>query len=158
MNFNFDKFKEKLDNSEYIILIILTKDKKRFGAFYKNKEENNYNQNENPTYNNYNNNYNYNYAYNYQANNQYQTLATKIAFNSASSEKEYFVFSFDSFKIFYSNHSCGNNIVIPSFTINLEEEILKGYENPIGNVFELAGIKKFNIIRAELYSIQYGYL
>ena len=84
-------------------------------------------------------------------------MATKIAFNSASSEKEYFVFSFDSSKIFYSNHNCGNNI-IPSFNINLEEEILKGYENPIGDAYELAGISKFNIIRVELYSIQFGYL
>ena len=199
MNFNFDKFKEQLDNSKYSILIILTQDKKRFGAFYRNKEKkNDINQNnqinqgilnpyENPQINNINNNifgYNeYNNNNNFINNEKYSPLGNlfqnrrnnlfdnimnqgnqinqmngpKIAFNSSSSEKEYFVFSFDSSKIFYSNHNCGNNI-IPSFNINLEEEILKGYENPIGNAYELAGISKFNIIRVELYSIQFGYL
>ena len=42
LKFNYEKFDKKLQSSEYSILIILTQDNRRFGAFFKsNVKENN---------------------------------------------------------------------------------------------------------------------
>ena len=210
MYFDFDKFKKLFNESDYSVLIILTKGKKRFGAFYNNKKQinegppqggnnpfgsqqgpppggNPYGSQQGPPpggnpygsqqgnnlINNqqdiimgnkiYNNNLQFNHFQGIQINNQMNLMQNqnmntpKIVFNSSSSEKEYFVFSLDSSQIFYSNNNlCQNKI--PGFSINFEEEILKGYETIIGNDFNLAGTQKFNIIKLELYSIQFGYL
>ena len=92
-----------------------------------------------------------------QGNQTTQMNNARIVFNSSKSDEEYFVFSLDSSQLFYSNNYLYHNM-IPSFYINLEEDILKGYENLFLNDFKLAGTQKFNIIKLELYSIQFGYL
>ena len=79
-------------------------------------------------------------------------------FNSFSREKDHFVFSLDSSEIFYSYNNLEGNI-IPSFSIELNEGILFGKENPSNSMgYKLNGTPKFNIMEIELYSIKYEFL
>lgn len=95
---------------------------------------------------------------NYQINNNNNPNLIKIIFNSSSSEKDYYVFSFDSSQIFYSNNNIRNNI-IPSFSIELNNRILKVKENPLNLMgYKLSGAPESNILTIELYSVQFGYL
>ena len=174
-------------NSEYSIIIISTQDNdRRFGAFFKRNFEKDKNVN-NTGINNLNNqqmnvfnkgmimgnyppgNYppgnvqNQNKIFgmgnqNYQINNNNNPNLIKIIFNSSSSEKDYYVFSFDSSQIFYSNNNIRNNI-IPSFSIELNNRILKVKENPFNFMeYKLSGAPESNILTIELYSVQFGYL
>ena len=95
---------------------------------------------------------------NYQINNNNDPNLIKIIFNSSSSEKDYYVFSFDSSQIFYSKKNIRNNI-IPSFSIELNNRILKVKENPLNLMgYKLSGASESNILTIELYSVQFGYL
>ena len=94
---------------------------------------------------------------NYQINNNNNPNLIKIIFNSSSSEKDYYVFSFDSSQIFYSNNIRNN--IIPSFSIELNNRILKVKENPLKMMgYNLSGAPESNILTIELYSVQFGYL
>ena len=180
LKFEYEKFYEMFQNSEYSILIILTQDNKRFGSFFKRNVKND--NNDNIEINNLNNQqypnnmgiYNLNKkqrikmnkSHNYfgqgnpfvQNNNINNPNDTNIIFNSYLSEKDYYVFSLDSSEIFYSNNNLGNNI-IPSFSIELSGRILIVKENPLNSIgFMLNGTQKSNFMEIELYSIQYGAL
>ena len=175
LKFEYEKFDEKFKNSEYSILIILTQDERRFGAFFNRKAKKNNNiinmgnmglnnninnpaMNRNfPNMNNMNpfmgmnNNINNN-------NNNNNISNAKVIFNSSLSEKDYYVFSFDSSEIFYSCNNLGNNI-IPSFSIELSGRILIVKENALNSIgYKLNGAQQSNIMEIELYSIQYGSL
>ena len=182
LNFEQEKFNKQFNNSLYSILVILTQDRERFGAFLKNECENNFNNN------NYNNGpYN---LINNQMNNQIQPnnlmnlfdyddqmdnpwgkpiIVNKnkmshqiIVFNSSSNGKMHFVFSLDNSQIYYSYNNFSQNL-IPSFIIHLDNRALQGYEIPIKNAlnineYKLVKTPNFNIMEFELYSINLGYL
>ena len=194
LKFNDKIFDEMFQNSEYSILIILTQDKRRFGAFFKrnDKKGNNINNNvmgiknlKGPQMNmppgnlymqmnNQGNNINIigmrinnlngpqinmpPGKLSMKMNNINNFNVTKVIFNSSLSAKNYYVFSFDSGEIFYSNNNLGNNI-IPSFSIELSGRILIVKENPLKSIgYMLNGTQQSNIMEIELYSIQYGSL
>ena len=174
-------------NSEYSILIILTQDKRRFGAFFNRKAKKNNNiinmgnmglnnnlnnpaNNMNfanmnnmgqnfPNMNNMSGNFgNMNNMGPFMGMNNNNINITKVIFNSSLSEKDYYVFSFDSSEIFYSSNNLGNNI-IPSFFIELSGRILIVKENALKSIgYKLNGTQQSNIMEIELYSIQYGSL
>jgi len=133
LNFEWEKFNKKCNNSIYSILIILTQDGERFGAFLNNKVEN-INKKTNPP---------------------------KIVFDSFLNEKVYFVFSLDNSQIYYSHNIFGQN-AIPRFSIYLENRSLQGCEKPYKNSlnineYKLVKIPNFNIMELELYSIHLSY-
>ena len=161
LKFNDKIFDEMFQNSEYSILIILTQDKRRFGAFFKrNDKKGNIINNNVMGINNLNGPQMNMPPDNLcmQMNNINNFNVTKVIFNSSLSEKNYYVFSFDSDEIFYSNNNLGNNI-IPSFSIELSGRILIVKENPLKRIgYMLNGTQQSNIMEIELYSIQYGSL
>ena len=175
LKFEYEKFNEIFKNSKYSILIILTQDKRRFGAFFKRnfKKDNNTNNiriNHPFHLHMVNNPHQYeivNYGMTqavcgYSSNTPLNTINNptfqKIIFNSFDSEEDYYVFSLDSSEIFYSNNNLSVNI-IPSFSIGLNEGILIGKENYLNSIgYKLNGTPKFNIMEIELYSIQYKIL
>ena len=133
LNFELEKFNKKCNNSIYSILIILTQDGERFGAFLNNKVEN-INKKTNPP---------------------------KIVFDSFLNEKVYFVFSLDNSQIYYSHNIFGQN-AIPRFSIYLKNRSLQGCEKPYKNSlnineYKLVKIPNFNIMELELYSIHLSY-
>ena len=194
LKFNDKIFDEMFQNSEYSILIILTQDKRRFGAFFKRNDKKGNNINNNVMginnlngqqmnmppgnlymqMNNQGNNINNNGMginnlngpqmnmspgnLSMKMNNINNFNVTKVIFNSSLSAKNYYVFSFDSGEIFYSNNNLGNNI-IPSFSIELSGRILIVKENPLTSIgYKLNGTQQSNIMEIELYTIQYGSL
>ena len=163
-----DKFNEKYDEIlDYAIIIIKTKDEKKFGIFCNKKNDafNNQNLNLIINLNNQNrimpNNYpnemmgfqNYNMN-NMNLNNDYIDI-----FNSNSISNKYFVFSLDDFSVYYSNESTS----FPNISIKLSKQFqtLCGNENynmnnPFNSNtsnFKLSGGNQFNIRKYELYSI-----
>ena len=166
-----DKFNEKYDEIlDYAIIIIKTKDEKKFGIFCNKKNDAFNNQNLNLIINlnnqnrinrimpiNYPNemmgfqNYNMN---NMNLNNDYIDI-----FNSNSISNKYFVFSLDDFSVYYSNESTS----FPNISIKLSKQFqtLCGNENynmnnPFNSNtsnFKLSGGNQFNIRKYELYSI-----
>ena len=133
LNFELEKFNKKCNNSIYSILIILTQDGERFGAFLNNKVEN-INKKTNPP---------------------------KIVFDSVLNKKVCFVFSLDNSQIYYSHNIFGQN-AIPRFSIYLENRSLQGCEKPYKNSlnineYKLVKIPNFNIMELELYSIHLSY-
>ena len=163
-----DKFNEKYDEIlDYAIIIIKTKDEKKFGIFCNKKNDafNNQNLNLIINLNNQNrimpNNYpnemmgfqNYNMN-NMNLNNDYIDI-----FNSNSISNKHFVFSLDDFSVYYSNESTS----FPNISIKLSKQFqtLCGNENYNMNNpqnfntsnFKLSGGNQFNIRKYELYSI-----
>ena len=163
-----DKFNEKYDEIlDYAIIIIKTKDEKKFGIFCNKKNDafNNQNLNLDINLNNQNrimqNNYlggmmgfqNYNMN-NMNLNNDYIDI-----FNSNSISNKYFVFSLDDFSVYYSNESTS----FPNISIKLSKQFqtLCGNENynmiipqnSNTSNFKLSGGNQFNIRKYELYSI-----
>ena len=168
-----DKFNEKYDEIlDYAIIIIKTKDEKKFGIFCNKKNDafnnqnlnliiNLNNQNENIFKRNNPNIYpnemmgfqNYNMN-NMNLNNDYIDI-----FNSNSISNKYFVFSLDDFSVYYSNESTS----FPNISIKLSKQFqtLCGNENYNMNIpqnintsnFKLSGGNQFNIRKYELYSI-----
>ena len=161
LKFNDKIFDEMFQNSEYSILIILTQDKRRFGAFFKRNDKKGNNINNNVMGINNLNGPQMNMPPGnlcMQMNNINNFNVTKVIFNSSLSAKNYYVFSFDSGEIFYSNNNLGNNI-IPSFSIELSGRILIVKEKPLKSIgYMLNGTQQSNIMEIELYSIQYGSL
>ena len=161
LKFNDKIFDEMFQNSEYSILIILTQDKRRFGAFFKRNDKKGNNINNNVMGINNLNGPQMNMPPDnlcMQMNNINNFNVTKVIFNSSLSAKNYYVFSFDSGEIFYSNNNLGNNI-IPSFSIELSGRILIVKENPLTSIgYKLNGTQQSNIMEIELYTIQYGSL
>ena len=163
-----DIFNEIYDKIlDYAIIIIKTKDEKKFGIFCNKKNDafNNQNLNLIINLNNQNrimpNNYpnemmgfqNYNMN-NMNLNNDYIDI-----FNSNSISNKYFVFSLDDFSVYYSNESTS----FPNISIKLSKQFqtLCGNENYNMNIpqnintsnFKLSGGNQFNIRKYELYSI-----
>ena len=163
-----DIFNEIYDKIlDYAIIIIKTKDEKKFGIFCNKKNDafNNQNLNLIINLNNQNrimpNNYpnklmgiqNYNMN-NMSLNNYYIDI-----FNSNSISNKHFVFSLDDFSVYYSNESTS----FPNISIKLSKQFqtLCGNENYNMNIpqnintsnFKLSGGNQFNIRKYELYSI-----
>ena len=148
--YNYYEFSNIFKDYKFLVIVILTKDKKRFGAFFENFSNGN------------NNNNNYNNQMNmgaYQANNQNYSINTPNAniFISTSILNDYFVFSLDELKIFYGNNQNGN---IPQFSILYDEnrQSLFGQESQINNLYKLSGKQQFNIRDFELYNVEIGKL
>ena len=213
-------FSEIFDILDYSILVILTKDNKKFGAFInnKNKQENinvqnnnNFNndgnnnmialndnnlminQNNNNLMINQNNNINYrinqnnniNYRMSQKKRNiqkfkQVNMLDTFDTFNtinsnnfihffdSKSSLGEFFIFSLDKMKIYYSNEQNEGNIRFPNFNFKYDSnrQSLFGNEyytnnytenNTIysSNVYKLSERNEFNIEYCELFEVSF---
>ena len=163
-----DIFNEMYDKIlDYAIIIIKTKDEKKFGIFCNKKNDafNNQNLNLIINLNNQNRimpniypnkmmgiqNYNMNIM---NLNNDYIDI-----FNSNSISNKYFVFSLDDFSVYYSNESTS----FPNISIKLSKQFqtLCGNENynmnnPFNSNtsnFKLSGGNQFNIRKYELYSI-----
>ena len=156
-----DKFNEKYDEIlDYAIIIIKTKDEKKFGIFCNKKNDafNNQNLNLDINLNNQNKNMEDNYLdYNFDnmnLNNDYIDI-----FNSNSISNKHFVFSLDDFSVYYSNESTS----FPNISIKLSKQFqtLCGNENynminpqnSNTSNFKLSGGNQFNIRKYELYSI-----
>ena len=156
-----DKFNEKYNEIlDYAIIIIKTKDEKKFGIFCNKKNDafNNQNLNLDINLNNQNKNMEDNYLdYNFDnmnLNNDYIDI-----FNSNSISNKYFVFSLDDFSVYYSNECTS----FPNISIKLSKQFqtLCGNENYNMNIpqnintsnFKLSGGNQFNIRKYELYSI-----
>ena len=156
-----DIFNEIYDKIlDYAIIIIKTKDEKKFGIFCNKKNDAFNNQNLNLDIN-LNNQYenmeddylDYNMD-NMNLNNDYIDI-----FNSNSISNKYFVFSLDDFSVYYSNESTS----FPNISIKLSKQFqtLCGNENYNMNIpqnintsnFKLSGGNQFNIRKYELYSI-----
>ena len=195
-------FSEIFDILDYSILVILTKDNKKFGAFInnKNKQENindqnnnNYminqnnnnlkiNQNNNNLMINQNNNNfminkNINFGMNifniknpiYKSNTNNINSNNFIPFfDSKSSLGEYFIFSLDKMKIYYSNEQNEGNIRFPNFNFKYDSnrQSLFGNEyytnnytenNTIysSNVYKLSERNEFNIEYCELFEVSF---
>ena len=161
-----DIFNEIYDKIlDYAIIIIKTKDEKKFGIFCNKKNDAFNNQNLNPFINLYNQimednhlnekmrfqNY---YMDNINLNNDYIDI-----FNSNSISNKHFVFSLDDLSVYYSNESTS----FPNISIKLSKQFqtLCGNENYNMNNphnintsnFKLSGGNQFNIRKYELYSI-----
>ena len=163
-----DKFNEKYNEIlDYAIIIIKTKDEKKFGIFCNKKNDAFNNQNLNLDINLNNQNENNPNIYpnemmgfqNYNMNNMNLNNDYIDIFNSNSIGNKYFVFSLDDFSIYYSNESTS----FPNISIKLSKQFqtLCGNENynmnnpPNINTsnFKLSGGNQFNIRKYELYSI-----
>ncbi len=214
-------FSEIFDILDYSILVILTKDNKKFGAFINNKKKqenindqnnNNYminqnnnnlkinqnnnnfmvnqnnnnlviNQNNNPFRVNQNNNnliinknnkfgmipINKNIQkYNFNVINAVNSNNFIHFFDSKSSLGEYFIFSLDKMKIYYSNEQNEGNIRFPNFNFKYDSnrQSLFGNEyytnnytenNTINssNVYKLSERNEFNIEDCELFEVSF---
>lgn len=163
-----DKFNEKYDEIlDYAIIIIKTKDEKKFGIFCNKKNDafNNQNLNLDINLNNQNENMEDNYLdekmrfLNYYMDNMNLNNDYIDIFNSNSISNKYFVFSLDDFSVYYSNESTS----FPNISIKLSKQFqtLCGNENYNMNNpqnintsnFKLSGGNQFNIRKYELYSI-----
>ena len=156
-----------INNIKYFIVFIYTTDKKRFGAFLNNKNQNdmnNNNMNNHMNNNMINNNMgfqNFNRGlYNYAPMMNNQNLQqNNINIFSSQYLNHYFVFSLDALKIYYSNNE-GSNI-IPQFSILFDNnrEVLYGkegnynYTQFLGN--QLSGKSEFNIKYFEIYEVKF---
>ena len=183
---NYQEFSYLFNNFKYLVIVILTKDKKRFGAFFENN--NNNNNQMNTINNNYpvanqninripqirprvfnlanlNNSGRNNFRL-YQNNNNYinQNINNTIniknisIFNSSSLSKDYFVFSLDELKNFYCNNQKNENN--PQFSIfyDANRQTLYGQETLSNNQFKLSGKQEFNIKDFEIYNVEIGKL
>ena len=230
---NLTNIKEIFDNLEYFLIVIMTKDRKRFGAFCHNSDNNknnnnnnninfnninnnihnnfnlnqnninndinknpnnmnnnfipnmnnnfnqnmnnNFNQNMNNNFNqNLNNNFNQNMNNNFEQNLNNQINLNNNIFNSISNNfNDYFVFSIDDSKIYYSDLEKSKNI--PNFSIiyDMNRQCIYGNEinknnsndlneslhnininqNTFNNSFKLSGKAQFNVNFFELYEI-----
>ena len=165
-----DKFNEKYNEIlDYAIIIIKTKDEKKFGIFCNKKNDafNNQNLNLDINLNNQNRIMPINYPnemmgfQNYNMNNMNLNNDYIDIFNSNSISNKHFVFSLDDFSVYYSNES----ISFPNISIKLSKQFqtLCGNENYNMNIpqnqnintsnFKLSGGNQFNIRKYELYSI-----
>ena len=172
------------DSTIYSIIIIETKDVKRFGIFCNKEknEENNllnnnqmqnigimtqFNQNMNMMNNNnmMNMNTNANNTNNQKYNlrnqlNTFNNISTTDIFNSNSIKNDYFFFSFDNLSLYYSNDN--NNInFFPHIEIKYDNtrQSLFGTETynimlPNNNKPKLSGKANFNILKYELYYLE----
>ena len=149
-----DKFNEKYNEIlDYAIIIIKTKDEKKFGIFCNKKNDAFNNQNLNNHLNEKMRFQNY-YMDNINLNNDYIDI-----FNSNSISNKHFVFSLDDLSVYYSNESTS----FPNISIKLSKQFqtLCGNENYNMNIpqnintsnFKLSGGNQFNIRKYELYSI-----
>ena len=187
LDFELDEFKKLFNQFEYLIILLLTQDNRRFGIFFKNQQKtvnvnpNNININNIQVMNNpqmqnnliqknffkHHNYYkgskpgNFNPFFNNQGMNMRPMMQVQGNLNSTS------VFSSNNYIEYYifslDNYRLyfynnNNNQLIPNFSISLTEGILYGNESPINYEYKLSGKAKFNIKEIELYSIQYGYL
>ena len=103
-----------------------------------------------------------------------KNLMNNRIFNSSSNINDYFVFSLDNSKIFYSDKEKGS--IIPNFSIiydnnrqcfygnetnnNITNNLDKSYQtvnpqtqNNINNRFKLSGKSQFNILCFEIYEV-----
>ena len=163
-----DKFNEKYNEIlDYAIIIIKTKDEKKFGIFCNKKNDafNNENLDLDINLNNQNKfipNFYLDEIMEFQNNNMpNMTLNNDYIdiFNSNSIGNKYFVFSLDDFSIYYSNESTS----FPNISIKLSKQFqtLCGNENynminaqnSNTSNFKLSGGNQFNIRKYELYSI-----
>ena len=151
----------------YAIIIIKTKDEKKFGIFCNKKNDAFNNQNLNLDINLNNQNENNPNIYpnemmgfqNYNMNNMNLNNDYIDIFNSNSISNKYFVFSLDDFSVYYSNESTS----FPNISIKLSKQFqtLCGNENYNMIIpqnintsnFKLSGGNQFNIRKYELYSI-----
>ena len=173
-------FKKYYNNSSiYSIIIIETKDIKRFGIFC-NKENNEENNEENSEENNEENNLLNNNFIQYKPNlldimnddlnnfndqtydnqnmpdplNVNNNINTSDIFNSNSITNDFFFFSFDNLSLYYSND---NNNVFPKIEIKYDNtrQSLFGTETynnlPPNKKPKLSGKTNFNIFKYELY-------
>ena len=188
-------------NIEYSIVFIYTTDKKRFGAFVNNKNQNNMdnNMNNNNMNNNKNNNMNNGnpFKFNMNINNMNNNMNNNnmnnnmninlnngnpfnkvnmgmmmnpMTINMNSSQNNinifssqclnnYFVFSLDALKIYYSNNEGSN--MIPKFRIlfDINREVLYGKDDDNNltqfSVNQLSGKNEFNIKYFEIYEVQF---
>ena len=152
--FNSLEFKNIFSKLIYSVIVVVTKDNKRFGTFI-NKTGSllNYNFNINERNNlllNFNNNYNLG---NKKQINLKDNNSINI-FNSNSSYNEYFVFSLDSLKIDYSSKNKLSNF---SIIYDKNRQCLYGNEiTKESNLYfyQLSGKQEFNIQSFELYEIK----
>ena len=163
-----DKFNEKYNEIlDYAIIIIKTKDEKKFGIFCNKKNDafNNENLDLDINLNNQNKfmpNFYLDEMMEFQNNNMpNMTLNNDYIdiFNSNSISNKYFVFSLDDFSVYYSNESTS----FPNISIKLSKQFqtLCGNENynmiipqnSNTSNFKLSGGNQFNIRKYELYSI-----
>ena len=177
-----ENFKKKFEGLIYSIIIIKTKDKKRFGFFCNNSQKNNMQNNNNMNMqmnniqnnqnnifgnrlnnnmlnNNIGNNMRNNYAL---LNNQNNNNILNI-FSTTSILNDCFAFSFDDLKIYYSSEQKN---IFPSIDIKYDNsrQYLFGNEY-IGNarnqinmnnqIYKLSGKSNFNIKKYELFEIQF---
>ena len=134
-------------NLNYSVIVVATKDNKRFGSFINGINR----------FLNFNNNYNLGNR-NRIKNiiNQKNNNAINI-FNSNSSYNEYFVFSLDTLKIDYSSKNKLSN-----FSIIYDKNRQCLYGNEITNesnlyFYKLSGKQEFNIQSFELYEIEINF-
>ena len=177
-----ENFKKKFEGLIYSIIIIKTKDKKRFGFFCNNSQKNNMqnNNNMNMQMNNIQNNQNNifgnrlnnnmlnnnigndmrnNYAL---INNQNNNNILNI-FSTTSILNDCFAFSFDDLTIYYSSEQKN---IFPSIDIKYDNTRQSLFGNEyIGNsrnqinmnnqIYKLSGKSNFNIKKYELFEIQF---
>ena len=158
-----NEFLNNLNYLTYSIIVILTKDDKRFGCFY--KKNNNFNLGMGMNIfqqNNINEKKQIKKKYNFNNNslNDFNNDNEKIIFNSNSSSNIYFVFSLDNLKIYYSCTSHDKIKNIPNFSIlnNYKMQCSRGIETQNNNslfcTYKLSGKNEFNIRSLELYEIE----
>ena len=189
--FDLSTFKNMFDNLTYSVLFVSTKvgnNTRRFGAFINNNLNDN-NLTLNPNMNNMNNtrnnsmgnnsnmmnnNGNNNNMMNNMGNNNFPQridLNEENIFNSSSSSKKSFVFSFDSLDIYFKEEI---NKCVPGFSIIYNKRyksflgnelpnnpfvIMLNHNNsnqiiPDYNVYKLSGVNEFTINHLELYQIK----
>ena len=133
LEFVKEEFQEIFDNCPYGIILIMTKDNKRFGTFFNAQKLE-------------------------STSRAYDDFGSqkKLIFDASANTLNYFIFSFEDRKIY---HSVDKN-VMPNFTIfyDLKRQTLFGEESEMNFSFMLNGKKEFNIKYLELYKIEVGYL
>ena len=131
LEFIKDEFQEIFYNCPYGIILIMTKDNKRFGTFFNGQEP---------------------------SSRSYDDFGSqkKLIFDASANTQDYFIFSFENGKIYYSV----DKTIMPNFMIfyDLKRQTLYGEESETNCSYMLNGKKEFNIKYFELYKIEVGYL
>lgn len=161
---NYQEFYNIYKGYKYLIIVIITKDKKRFGAFFKNYDNNNIFNNDEfdqINYKQFNNKkrgiLNYN-RFEERRLDKKKIFSNVTIFNSSSLMDDYFIFSLDELSIFYCNNREKRNN--PQFSIFYDKNRQCLFGEEISNTyqFQLSGKKEFNIKDFELYNAKIGKL
>ena len=154
---NIEELKIIINDTPYLIIVILTKDNKKFGVFQKkdtNNLQNMDNMNNMGGMNNKKKIKNVRLLVHHRQNQMYNQMKNENIFTSNSS-LDAFIFNLDSLKNYYYNEGPYNKPIF-SILYDKNRESLYGQEilNSNNNQYQLSGKSEFNIKNLEVYKLE----